>query len=43
VVDPWGRVLAVQAEGEGVVCADLDARVLDQVRAQLPALQHRRF
>ncbi|MEY4749030.1 MAG: hypothetical protein RIQ60_1244 [Pseudomonadota bacterium] len=43
VADPWGRVLAVQADGEGVVCADLDLQVLAQVRAQLPALQHRRI
>ncbi len=43
VVDPWGEVLAVQAEGEGVVIADVDATKLAAVRAQLPALQHRRL
>ncbi|MFM2067609.1 MAG: hypothetical protein RLZZ584_2518 [Pseudomonadota bacterium] len=43
VVDPWGRVLAELAEGEGVVCATLDTTVTTQVRSQLPALQHRRL
>jgi predicted amidohydrolase len=41
VVDPWGVVLAQQAEGEGVVVVDLDAARLAQVRKQLPALAHR--
>ncbi len=42
VVDPWGEVLAVQAEGEGVVMADIDPARIAAVRAQLPALEHRR-
>jgi deaminated glutathione amidase len=41
VVDPWGEVIAVLAEGEGVVLADIDPARLASVRAQLPALQHR--
>lgn len=43
VIDPWGQVLAVQAEGEGVVMAELDPARLAQVRQQLPALGHRRL
>ena len=43
VVDPWGEVLAVLPEGEGVVAADVDAKRLAQVRQQLPALMHRRL
>jgi predicted amidohydrolase len=43
VVDPWGEVLAVLPEGEGVVCAELDAKRLAQVRQQLPALAHRKL
>jgi nitrilase len=42
VIDPWGEVLAVQPEGEGVVLADLDLNRLAAVRSQLPALAHRR-
>jgi nitrilase len=42
VVDPWGEVLALQAEGEGVVMASVDAERLAAVRLQLPALRHRR-
>ena len=43
VVGPWGEVLAVLPEGEGVVMADLSPQRLAQVRSQLPALQHRRL
>lgn len=43
IVDPWGDVLAVRPEGEGVVMADLDAARLGEVRSQLPALTHRRL
>ena len=42
VVDPWGEVLAVLPEGEGVVLAEIDPARIASVRAQLPALQHRR-
>ncbi len=42
VVDPWGEVLAVQAEGEGVVLAEVDPARLADVRTRLPALRHRR-
>lgn len=43
IVDPWGEVLAMQSEGEGVVVAEMRRERLDSVRAQLPALAHRRF
>ena len=43
ICDPWGEVVAVQAEGEGVVIADVDAGRIASVRAQLPALVHRRL
>ncbi|HET8748053.1 MAG TPA: carbon-nitrogen hydrolase family protein [Ramlibacter sp.] len=42
VVDPWGAVLAQrEEEGAGVVVAELAWDRLQQVRSQLPALQHR--
>ncbi|WP_127995759.1 carbon-nitrogen hydrolase family protein [Piscinibacter defluvii] len=41
IVDPWGEVLAVRPEGEGVVLAELDPARLAEVRGQLPALSHR--
>lgn len=41
LIDPWGRVLAQQAEGAGVVCATFDHATLQQCRSQLPALAHR--
>ena len=42
VIDPWGEVLAVLPEGEGVVMAEVQVERLAQVRDQLPALTHRR-
>jgi nitrilase len=41
VIDPWGQILAQQAQGSGVVSADLGFALLEQRRTQLPALQHR--
>jgi nitrilase len=43
VVDPWGEIVAVKDEGEGVVVAELDPARISSVRAQLPALRHRRL
>jgi nitrilase len=42
IIDPWGEILSVLPEGEGVVMAEVKADRLAQVRAQLPALTHRR-
>ena len=42
VVDPWGKVLAMLPEGEGVVLAEIEPARIAAVRAQLPALGHRR-
>lgn len=41
IVGPWGDVLAVRPEGVGVVLAELSPARQQQVRTQLPALQHR--
>lgn len=41
VVGPWGEVLSVLPEGEGVVMAELDRTRQNTVRQQLPALDHR--
>jgi nitrilase len=43
IVDPWGAVLAVRPEGEGVILADIDLDKLREVRASLPALLNRRL
>lgn len=42
VVDPWGVVLARAGEDEGIVMGAISHTRLEEVRAQLPALKHRR-
>jgi deaminated glutathione amidase len=42
IVDPWGVVLAQAPEGEHHVLAELDLERQREIRAQLPALAHRR-
>lgn len=42
IVDPWGVVLAQAPDEECVITADLDFGLLREVRARLPALEHRR-
>ena len=41
LVDPWGSVIAAQAEGSGVVSAELDFARIESCRAKLPALSGR--
>ncbi len=41
LIDPWGQVLAQQAQDPGVVLAELAPQTLVQCRGQLPSLQHR--
>ena len=40
-IDPWGRVLASQVQGEGLVLSEFHAELLTLCRQQLPALKHR--
>jgi deaminated glutathione amidase len=43
IVDPWGTILTELADGPGVITAEIDLDRLAQVRAELPALRHRRL
>lgn len=42
IVDPWGEVVASTGEGEGFAAQVLDLERLEEVRSDLPALEHRR-
>jgi omega-amidase len=42
VVSPWGDIIAEAGEREEIVFADLDPRVLEKTRKQLPVFDHRR-
>jgi deaminated glutathione amidase len=43
IVDPWGQVLGVRPEGEGIVLAQIDRQRIADVRRSLPALNNRRL
>ena len=43
IVDPWGEILAMQPEGEGVVLAEMDLARIREVQAALPANANRRM
>jgi nitrilase len=43
LIDPWGEVKAVLAEGEGIVIGEIEPQVLGKVRESLPALKHRKM
>ena len=41
LIDPWGKIIAVLPEGEGVICGNIDLAMLSTTRESLPALKHR--
>ncbi len=43
IIDPWGRVLAQQAQGETVLLATRDSEEQASIRARMPVSSHRRF
>jgi predicted amidohydrolase len=43
IVDPWGTLLAVAPERETFVLAEIDAVAQDQIRREIPSLDHRRM
>jgi predicted amidohydrolase len=43
IVDPWGKILAELPDGPGVISAEIDLDYLAKVRAELPALKHRKI
>jgi predicted amidohydrolase len=43
IIDPWGRVLDMLAQGEGIVIADLDLPALYELRRKMPVFAHRRL
>ena len=42
IIDPWGVPLAVAADGETVITAEIDLDHQAEIRERLPALRHRR-
>lgn len=42
VIDPWGKVLLDMGDDPGLTCVELDFAVMEDVRARIPSLRHRR-
>ncbi|NRB09356.1 MAG: carbon-nitrogen hydrolase family protein [Richelia sp.] len=43
IIDPWGVILADAGEKPGIAIAEINSSRLEQVRRQMPSLQHRVF
>lgn len=43
LINPWGEILAVLPEEEGIVAGQMTLKEITRVRQSLPALQHRRL
>lgn len=43
VIDPWGNVVARASDRVGMVTAEIDLDYVQQVRRELPSLEHKRF
>ncbi len=43
IVDPWGQVVAMVADGPGVALAEIDLDRLQRVRTSMPVTDHRRY
>ncbi|MGP0171917.1 carbon-nitrogen hydrolase family protein [Pseudomonas sp. NCHU5208] len=43
IIDPWGKVLVEQDQGEGALMAARDAAEQAAIRQRMPVQQHRRF
>jgi predicted amidohydrolase len=43
IVDPWGRIVAEQDQGEAVLLAERDSSEQASIRARMPVANHRRF
>lgn len=41
LIDPWGEVISVLPEGEGLVIGKVDQNRMAEIRLNLPALRHR--
>lgn len=42
IIDPWGRILAQAGEEETILYGELDPKLLETCRRQIPCLQNRR-
>lgn len=42
IISPWGKIIAVKEEGEGIITAEIKKSEIDKVRSMIPCLTHDR-
>lgn len=43
IISPWGELLAIQEDGEGVIMASVDFSEVQELRKKMPLVRHKRF
>lgn len=43
IIDPWGRIITDAGGEPGIVLAEINRETINQVRSQIPSLQHRQI
>ncbi|MDZ7923432.1 MAG: carbon-nitrogen hydrolase family protein [Marinagarivorans sp.] len=43
IIDPWGTVISVLPEGEGIALAEINLQFLSDVRKKMPVFEHRKL
>lgn len=43
IIEPWGKTLALQEEGNGIVCAEIELTKMQEIRQRFPCNEHHRL
>ncbi len=43
IIDPWGEIKEVRTDGVGILFADINRGLIEEVRKQIPMRSHRRI
>ncbi|WOH35882.1 carbon-nitrogen hydrolase family protein [Thalassotalea fonticola] len=43
IINPWGEIIAMQADGAGYVSAEFDRQLINKIRADIPVSRHNKF
>ena len=43
IIDPWGEIKAIRKDGVGIIFAEINRNLIEEVRKQIPMRSHRRI